>query len=127
MAKKRKLRNHKRKTAEPILKISVDESGVTTGSDPKAKRIYFTVNAFVFSINQVRVRFRKLESLLMEFHTSEAVKKELGARQVTIDMRYEKRNGIVAIAWDLIDWLERSRKIFGVVTGIPKKMISIPK
>lgn len=121
MAKKRKLRNQERKDVEPILKISIDESGTTTGSDPKSKRIYVTVNAFAFSVNQVRIRFKSLESLLMEFHTSETVKKQLDPRQVTIDMGYENRNEIVALAWDLIDWLERARKIFGAVTGVPKK------
>lgn len=117
MATKRKPKNKGQKDAEPIIRVTVANSGVTTAMDSKAKRIYVSVNAFVFAVNQVEFRFKSLESLLMEF---DSTKNNLGSRQFSIDIGYKKRNEIVSLAWDIVDWLERARKIFGVISGIPK-------
>jgi hypothetical protein len=121
MAKKRKPKKQEREDVEPVMKVTVNDSGVTEVVDPKYKRIYVTVNAFAFAVNQAELRFKSLESLLMEYHSAEIKKKPLDPHTFSTDMGYEKRNDIVALAWDIIDWMERSRKIFGVITGIPKK------
>lgn len=121
MTKKGKPRRQEREDTKPLLKVTVDDSYVTTEADPKSKRTYVTVNAFAFALNQAELRFKKLEALLLEFHTTQLSEKPLGPQQVTLEMGYKKRNEIVALAWDVIDWLERTRKIFGAITGVPKK------
>ena len=121
MPRKRKNRAQLKSETSNLLKITVDKSAVLTGFDPKSKRIYVTVNAFAFSFNQVDSLFAELESLLKRYHQCQARCTVIHPRQVSIDMGCPDRNTIVRIAWDIVDWLERARKIFGAVSGVPTK------
>ena len=62
----------------------------------RAKRIYATLNAAVFTINQVERRYTELTTMLREYHQG----KEGGAKagRVTFDIGYPHSNYIVSLA-----------------------------
>lgn len=119
-------RNSKNKNSaipskEYYLIVKVDDSGVKQGLSKKGKRIYVTINAFVFSINEARRRFLRIKNLLLEYDKKEQDSNMITDGQCSISLGCPFRNEIVSLAWDVVDWLERSRKIFGSLAGIPKK------
>jgi len=92
--------------------------------NPKHKRIYVSVNATAFILNQVERRFVALESALLayDFDCRRDPKENVAHdRGVSFDMGYAKRNDIVSTAWDIVDWLDRLRRVLGVIAGVKKE------
>lgn len=92
----------------------------------RCKRIYATVNAAAFSINQVLAHFERLRALLIEFDSkgrglASDEWKAGGQCVASIDVEYPRRNEIVGLAWDLIDWLDRVRKLLHVLAGVKRE------
>jgi hypothetical protein len=90
-------------------------------ASPHRKRIYVSVNACAFVFNQIERRMRELYELLLEFDLESSQKKPLRAEQVSLDIGYKKRNEIVGLAWDIVDWMDRLRKILNSVSGVKRK------
>lgn len=121
MNRKPKLKRSKIPSKDNYLIVKVDESGVNEGLHPKGKRIYVTINAFVFSLNEAYRRFGRMKRLLIDFNKQEQLTKPLTKGNVTISLDCPHRNEIVSLAWDIVDWLARTRKILGSLAGIPKR------
>lgn len=72
-----------------------------------------------------RRRFAELERLLVEYDEGYLVTNpgtpRLGDGGFSIGIGYPERNLVVSTAWDTVDWLDRLRKLLGVVAGIKKK------
>lgn len=121
MSGKPKTKRSSHASKDNYIIVKVDGSGVKKGLQPKGKRIYVTVNAFVFSMNEASRRFSRMKRLLVEFNEQERSTKHNSEGNVTISLNCLHRNEIVALAWDAVDWLARARKILGSLAGIPKK------
>jgi len=105
------------------LKITFANAGIAP--DEKHKRIYVSVNAVAFIINQARRRFSDLEAALIQYDELKKAKGDVPSSmshdgRVFFDAGYSKRNEIVSAAWDVIDWSDRLRKVLGVLAGIKK-------
>jgi hypothetical protein len=105
--------------------LNIRFPSATPSANPKHKRIYVTANLVAFIINQIVRRFIQLELALVEYDEFERAKasespQPLHDRGVIIDCGYPKRNDIVSTAWDIVDWTERLRKVFGCLTGVKK-------
>lgn len=85
----------------------------------KEKRIYATLNAAVFMINQVERRYNELTTMLQTYNRSK--EGSVKVSQVTIDISYPHGNYIVSLAWDIVDWCDRLRKILGAIAGVRRK------
>lgn len=98
-----------------------------TDLDGRYKRIYATVNAAAFSLNQVLSHYRTLRELLVEYDSESAGLEDAqslaGGEGVAclIDLAYPKRNEIVGLAWDLVDWLDRLRKLVRIIGGVKRE------
>lgn len=106
----------------PHIFIKVDQGEVANVTDPKAKRVYVTVNAAAFTINTIERKFEALQRRLRAF--DEPLCKERRAvnpGEVSIHLADEIGNELVAEAWDVIDWIDRLRRIMGVMVGVPRK------
>lgn len=102
--------------------IKVDDSGVKQNLDSRHKRVYASVNSAAFVINQIERRYEVLESELLQY---DEFKRRIGSEKpkpgsMSLDMGYQHGNSLVAQAWDLVDWIERLRKIMGKVSGVKK-------
>ena len=90
------------------------------------KKIYATVNAAAFGINQVMTHFERLRALLIEYDSETrglaSFEWKAGGHQVaSIELDYPKRNEIVGLTWDLIDWLDRVRKLLQIIAGAKRE------
>ena len=109
---------------EGYLHIRVHPEQVGKG-DRKHKRIYVSVNAAAFIMNQIERRFAGLEDLLLAYdrlkRSEEDGPTQTKDRQVALDMGYERGNDLVSAAWDVVDWIDRLRKVLGAVAGVKRK------
>lgn len=88
----------------------------------RAKRIYATLNAIVFVLNQLDRRYAELVKMFHEYRKSKAQDESVGGPQrVTLDIGYLHGNYMVSLAWDIVDWCDRLRKIARVTAGIKRK------
>lgn len=124
MSRKSKERHAAKPSRENYLIVKVDESGVSKEHHKTGKRIYVTVNALVFSLNEARRRFDRVKGLLLHFDAEERASGELNDGNFQIGMKCAYRNEIVSTAWDTVDWLARARKLLGSISGISKKEAS---
>lgn len=104
-----------------LLVISVDPGAVKSQPDAGHKRIYASVNAAAFTLNQIGIRMRTLAEMLVEYDEK---RRKAGAAirggQTNLDIGYERGNEIVGLAWDVVDWMDRLRKIMAGVSGVKK-------
>lgn len=88
----------------------------------RAKRIYATLNAMVSILNQLDRRYTELVAMFHDYRRSkEQEGKVEEPRRVTMDTGYPHGNYMVSLAWDIVDWYDRLRKIAGVKAGIKRK------
>ncbi len=88
----------------------------------RAKRIYATLNAMVFILSQLDRRYTELVAMLHDYRKSKEQDGKIEEpRQVTMDIGYPRGNYMVSLAWDIVDWCDRLRKIAGVKAGIKRR------
>jgi hypothetical protein len=91
----------------------------------KHKRIYVSLNITAEAIRQIRLRYAALSDQLVEYDRSaegrQAQVDSPEERKAYFDMGYAKRHEVIGAAWDLVDWIERFRRLLGIVTGVPHK------
>ena len=91
----------------------------------KNKRIYVSLNVTAETIRQIRLRYAELAELLRQYDLQadgrEAQVESAEERKVYFDMGFAKRHEVVGAAWDMVDWIERFRKLLGTISGVPHK------
>lgn len=106
---------------EQTLTISFPEDPRHNAGD-LPKRVYATVNAAAFILNQLADRYQELEKELLNYDACKRLEENSPHHgRSTVDMGYERRNIIVSKAWDIVDWSERLRKVLGCIAGVKKK------
>lgn len=92
-------------------------------SEIRAKRIYATLNAIVFVLNQLDRRYAELVKMFHEYRKRKAQDEESvgGPQRITMDIGYLHGNYMVSLAWDIVNWCDRLRKIARVTAGIRRK------
>jgi hypothetical protein len=99
------------------LKISEKQVDKT-----KEKRIYATLNAAVFMLNQIDRRYKELVNMLHEYNQDKEKRDGISkADQFSVDIGYRHGNYMVSLGWDIVDWCDRLRKMLGVIAGIKRK------
>lgn len=94
-----------------------------TDTHKRHKRIYVSLNSVAFIFNQIISRYAVLETMLLDYDAFQksSAPAPLSDRLVCMDITYPKRNNsVVGAAWDIIDWMERLRKVLSVSAGIKK-------
>ena len=81
------------------------------------KRIYVSVNAIAFVFNQISDRYEKILDILREIDTSADT---LGPNGVAIGLAYPRRNELIGLAWDFVDWANRLEKLLHAAAGVKK-------
>lgn len=99
------------------LTIRVDPGGVIAFASENHKRIYVSVNAIAFAFNQIAERYEKILEILGEI---DAGADTLGPNGVAIELAYPRRNELVGLAWDFVDWANRLGKLLHAAAGVKK-------
>lgn len=103
-----------------VLKFRADSR--QTG-DKKKKRIYASINAVVFMLNRIERRYVELERMFIEYDVVKVRSQgALAHRKCVIDIGYEHGNHMVSLAWDLVDWCDKLRRVLGSPAGLEKKL-----
>ncbi len=96
--------------------------------DVRVRRTYATINACAFAHRQVVMRYERLTELLLQYDSTKDPIEQPPCRHaggftstIKMDIGYPRGNEIVGLAWDLVDWLERFRKCFAAIVGIPDR------
>jgi len=107
---------------QPHIFVRVDDQYVRRGLSEKEKRIYLTVNAAAFVINVIAEKYSALQQELYSFD-ADSIKQngKLPDNAATeINILGATESGIIVKAWDVLDWLDRLRKVLGGLAGVPK-------
>jgi len=88
-----------------------------------AKRIVLSINAIIYSLDIIENKFDTIETALIQVHKNNILKgtAALHPRGCTIKHSSKTVNRIIANCWELVDWVDRLRKLLGYAAGLKKQ------
>lgn len=102
------------------MTLSVNFDGCLIHPDKQhAKRTVLSVHAIIYALNVIESKYEEIEQDLLFLRAKSAGTKS--HRDFTIRFESKKVNSVVGKCWELIDWIDRLRKLLGYAAGLKKR------